>query len=349
MAKKFFYNRVYNTKRTIINVVIIGACIIGVIICFIVTSNFQGENKNKNKDRNLNLTEARVEVNSTFTNEVFFSKIENVDVNDLKVTYPSNYDISKVGSYSVIIEIDGKKYNTTLIVEDTTKPVLKLKDVTINAGESYSASDFVESCEDNSKAECNIDFYKNSLDEDGNSIDYSKYTESGTYLIKIAAKDGSDNQEIQEAELIIKGKSSQIPDEPDEPKVCKYGNNEYDTNLYLLTYDITTNNCAVSLDKYKDPETAAEINKIMENEDKRIKREVDALRLQEIYDVETAELALANNLRSIVNTTGDGIVGYELSIAVKLTNGNETITIVEYKLDKDGKRVFITNPYNLSE
>ena len=46
MAKKFFYNRVYNTKRTIINLVIIGVCVIGVIICFIVTSNFQGENHN---------------------------------------------------------------------------------------------------------------------------------------------------------------------------------------------------------------------------------------------------------------------------------------------------------------
>ena len=45
MAKKFFYNRVYNTKRTIINLIIIGVCVIGVIICFVVTPNVDEESK----------------------------------------------------------------------------------------------------------------------------------------------------------------------------------------------------------------------------------------------------------------------------------------------------------------
>lgn len=349
MAKKFFYNKVYNTKRTIINLVIVGVCIIGVIVCFILTSNFQGENKEKNSNKNLNLIDAFVEVNEPFTNEVFFSKIENVDVNELEVTYPDDFDISKTGKYPVIIEISGKKYNTTLTVEDTKRPELVLKEVTINVGDEYSAKDFVESCEDNSKEECGIAFYPNSVDDEGNPIDYSTYKEAGVYTIKISATDNSGNQNVQEGKLTIKEKGSEPPVEDPTPQTCKYGNNEYDTEKYLLTYDVTANKCALSLDKYKSEETTKEINKIIEAEDARVKREVEGLKLHEQFNIENAKFSLSNNLRTVVNKTGDGIVGYELSIIVKFENNGEVITIVEYKLDNNGKRIFITNPYNLSE
>ena len=70
MAKKFFYNRVYNTKRTIINIIIIGVCIIGVIVCFIITSNFQGKS-NKPKGELSIKKEVTVEINEDFSKEIF--------------------------------------------------------------------------------------------------------------------------------------------------------------------------------------------------------------------------------------------------------------------------------------
>ena len=106
MAKKFFYNRVYNTKRTIINAIIIGVCVIGVIICFIITSNFQGESHETN-NANLSIkTDVSVEVNEEFSEEIFFSKMENITLDDIEINYDLDYDISKIGEYDVnIIEI----------------------------------------------------------------------------------------------------------------------------------------------------------------------------------------------------------------------------------------------------
>ena len=105
MAKKFFYNRVYNTKRTIVNFVIIGVCVIGIVLCFILTSNFQAENQNEPQGSLSIKKEVTVEVNEDFNNEVYFSKIENVDVNKLDIKYPDDYSITKTGVYNVIITI----------------------------------------------------------------------------------------------------------------------------------------------------------------------------------------------------------------------------------------------------
>ena len=73
MAKKFFYNRVYNTKKMIINAIIIGVCIIGIIVCFIIVSSFEGESHNNNQNGNLSIkNESTVEINEEFTKELFF-------------------------------------------------------------------------------------------------------------------------------------------------------------------------------------------------------------------------------------------------------------------------------------
>ena len=339
MAKKFFYNKVYNTKRTIINVVIIGACIIGIIVCLLLTRNFQGEDQ----AGSLNIKkETMVEVNEKYGKEIFFSKIENVKLDNIKIKYPDNYDISKVGSYNVKVNINNKDYDVTLNVIDTKKPELAVKNVSIKEGSTYTANDFVNSCSDNSKVDCIIEFYQDGVDEDGNDVDYSKFSSAGEYGVKISAKDESGNQMVEEAKLTISkdGSSSSTPSNPD-PSSCKYGNNEYDKENYLIAVDITTNGCAVSLDLYKDSVTANEINKLMETETTKIKKDVEALNL-------TGTLALNRKVVAIVNTSGDGIVGYELKISVNITNNGKTEPIVEYKVDNKGNRVYIDNPYNLA-
>ncbi len=341
MAKKFFYNRVYNTRRTIINLIIIGVCVIGIIICFILVSNFQGENLETPEGSVSLKQEATVEVNDEFTKEIFFSKIENVDLEDIEVTYPDNYSISTPGTYEVTLRISGKNYTTKLVVVDTIKPELELKEVKINENGSYNATDFVKSCTDNSGGDCIISFYQSGTDEDGNAVDYSKYTKEGTYPIKISAKDNTGNENILETKLTITKSGSTTT--PSVSTTCKYGDNTYDTEMYLITKDITTNGCAVSLDLYNDATTAAEINKIMETETTRIKKDVEALNL-------TGVLSLNRKKSAIVNKSGQGIVGYELEITVTITNSNnESETVVQYKLNSNGQREFITNPYKLAK
>ncbi len=338
MAKKFFYNRVYNTKRTIVNFVIIGVCVIGIVLCFILTSNFQAENQNEPQGSLSIKKEVTVEVNEDFNNEVYFSKIENVDVNKLDIKYPDDYSITKTGVYNVIITINDTEYPVKLNIVDTTKPTLTLKKISIIEGTSYSAKDFVESCVDNSKSDCTIAFYSG-MDEDGNKVQYDSYKNPGTYSVKIVATDKSNNQTVEEAKLVISKKnSSTTPDE--KPATCKYGNGEYDKDSYTLAISITSNNCAVSIDSYKDSEMTKDINKLMDTETTKIKKDIEALNL-------VGTLALNRKVSAIVNNAGTGVVGYELRMTVTLTNNDGSKIAADYKIDSSGNRVFIENPYKL--
>lgn len=344
MAKKFFYNRVYNTKRTIINLVIIGVCIIGVIVCFIITSNFEGENHNTPESSLSIKNEVTIELNEEISKEMFFSKIENVNLDNIEIIYPNNFNSSNPGKYKITLKIDDKDYTTTLIVVDTMKPILVLKKVTIEQNNSYRANDFVESCSDNSNNKCSLSFYSDGVDEEGNAIDYSKYTNEGTYSIKISAMDESGNQTVKETQLVIKNKQATNKPDKEEPiKInCKYGNNSYDSDTYLLAVDISSNGCAISLDLYNDTTMTDEINKLMDTETTRIKKDVSKLNLN-------GKLTLNRKVTAVINNVGDGIVGYELKITVVVTNNGKSQTVVNYKVDKDGKRVFIANPYNISK
>ncbi len=344
MARKFFNDRVPNTKKTITNLIIIGVCIIGVIVCFIVTSNFQGESTNGGGGE-LSLNKSTiVEVNEEITNDIFFSKIENVNLNAIKVDYPSDFDISEVGDYQINITINGKKYNTILKVVDTIKPELTVKEYTITQNSAYIPKNFVSSCKDNSGKDCILDFYEGGIDEEGNNITYNNYYEPGTYAIKISAKDAAGNETVEETKLIITatGSTQEPPVEDPKPTECKYGNSEYDTEEFLVAVNVTTNNCAVSLDLYKDSAMTAEINKMMDAETIRIKRDVESLKLD-------GTLALNRKVTAVVNTSGDGVVGYELQMTVTITKNGTTETIADYKLNSSGKRVFISNPNDLSE
>ncbi len=340
MAKRFFNERVHNSKRTIVNIVIIGVCVIGVIVCFIVTSNFQGENNNP-KEGSLSLKEeAMVEVNEKYSVEIFFSKIDNVDLNKIKVTYPDNFDISKPGSYKVNLNINDSNYSSTLVVVDTKKPTLVVKEHTITEGNGYSVQDFVQVCSDNSKKDCKLEFYTDDVDDNNNKVDYSKYTNAGIYPIKVSASDESGNQTVLETKLTI-NKKDETP-LPPVTTTCKYGNNEYDSNTYLLAVDVTTNKCAVSLDLYDDANNTKDVNKMMEAETTRLRKDVEKLKI-------SGTLALNRKVIAVTNKDGSGIVGYEIRMTSTLSNNGKSEVIADYKLDKNGKRVFINNPKNLSE
>jgi ABC-type Na+ efflux pump permease subunit len=342
MAKKFFYDRVYNSRRTITNIIIISVCVIGIIICFIVVSNFQGKDTRK-KEKVVNIkNEVTVEVNESYNNDIFFSKLDNIDVDDIKVEYEESFNIGEPGTYSVTITIGEETYDSNITVVDTKKPVLTVQDVTITEGNKYSITDFVTSCTDNSEKDCVIS-YGESLDEDGNKVDFSSYSNPETYTIKISAKDPSGNEAVEDAKLVINAKKTVTPKKEEpvvKPKVCKYGNDEYDTDKYLMASKITSTGCALSLNLYKDTSTSESINKMMETETTRIKKDVDDLNLKGTF-------ALSRKITAIVNNSGSGIVGFELSMVVTITNDNKTSTVADYKINSKGERVFTENPYDL--
>ena len=166
----------------------------------------------------------------------YFDILENIDEDEIKITYPDefelNYDTSSCtedeieeiysneepnyedydcinnylltpATYGVTIELQNKEYTVNLIVEDTKEPVLVTQNLEIFEGEEYKLDNFVSSCFDVT-SECNISYYTKDVDDNGNPIDYSKITDLGEHTIKIIATDDYGNTtDPTEAKLTI--------------------------------------------------------------------------------------------------------------------------------------------------
>lgn len=332
MSRKFFNQRV-NGNKTAVHIVIIGLCVIGVLICFVLANNFR---KRNNKSATIKMRESvAVEVNSDLPDlSLFFTELEGVSESDINISY-ADVNIAQVGEYPITIKIKKEKYNSKLIVLDTISPELTVKDVKINPGSSYTAKDFVSSCKDNSKEDCQINFYSLATDQDGNRINYENYTAEGTYKIQIIASDSSENTTIEEATLTIGTGTS--TEQPQYPTNCKYGNGQYDSNANILSTNVTENGCALDLNLYQDPNVLASANKIIENESEKLKKEFSKLNVE-------GERILNSNTEAILNSEGKGIVGY--SIHIEVVVGGEIVE--SYFVDINGNRIFSINKYNLT-
>ncbi|MDE6284805.1 MAG: hypothetical protein K2M17_03590, partial [Bacilli bacterium] len=107
------------------------------------------------------------------------------------------------GVYKITIhDIDGKSYQSKLIVEDKSAPELNLKELSIDEGMSYTLNDFVLSCVDDSKVDCNLSFETEEMEN---------FEKAGNYVITIVAKDGSLNEVRQHTQLIINKKNGKKP------------------------------------------------------------------------------------------------------------------------------------------
>jgi hypothetical protein len=332
MAKKFFYNKVYNPRKKIISYTIIGVALIGIVLCFWISKNFRTNDSNaviKLRDS------VSVEVNSSLPDKtVYFQELSGVKEDNINVN-TDQVDLSKVGDYNVKITISNQDYNVTLKVIDSTGPTLKLKDVTIAVGGSYTYEDFVDSCKDNSNEDCLVGFYTSGTDQDGNVIDYSKYKDKGTYEIKIIAKDNNDNQTIQSAKLYIGEQSSTTTNNNSS---CKYGTLDYNEDKFTITSFVGDNGCALDLNLYHDENIRQNIVSIADTETKKIQSEVN-----NISGIE-GTLTVNRNINAVLNKDAIGFIGYSLYIQVVDSNSK---VIVSYYLKTDGTRVYDENPYNL--
>ena len=149
--------------------------------------------------------EISVEIMSdVFKVEDFFDKKkveDNLEINYKKdgedVIFLEKYD--KLGNYEVTIKNNDKEYKSILHVVDTTKTVLKLKDLSINVNDVYTVNDFVGECSDNSLEECILSFKDDKV-----------YKNIGVYDIVIVAKDSSGNEIEETTKLEILKKQSSL-------------------------------------------------------------------------------------------------------------------------------------------
>lgn len=336
MARKFFNQKVKKSKNISMGTIVVGA-IVGILILIAVgvsISVASGSNKQP-KNAVIKLNESiSVEVNSKLPDKTtFFTELEHVPESDIKVSYDA-VDLTKVGEYNVTLTIYKKVYQTTLKVIDTESPELVLKDYSIPVGSSYKASDFVESCSDNSKDECNVSFYSLGLSQDGSKIDYSSFKNEGSYSVQIIATDASGNASRPKIANLIIGKSTT------NPTTCNYGGSEYDTSKYILAVNVTDNGCALDLNLYHDEKIQAPVIAVADAEQKKLEKEFSKINLgvKDIY--------VDRNIGPVLNTSGTGVVGYTLFIEVSIINSNGEKEVIEsYHVNLNGGREYVINKY----
>lgn len=136
---------------------------------------------------------------------------EAIEHESLKKDYTSKEIVTSIGEFKVIINYKGKDYYSKLIVKDTTKPTLILKEVTINENEKVDINDFIDSITDNSRKEVSLSYVSALTDyEKLEKIDLSV----GEHDVFIEAKDQSDNKVVVQTKLIVNKKQQTSTTKP---------------------------------------------------------------------------------------------------------------------------------------
>ena len=173
------------------------------------------------------------------------------------------------------------------------------------------------------------------MSQTGEKIDYSKYTEEGTYTVQIIASDESGNSTSPQSAKLIIGK-----DVGPVNTSCKYGNSSYDTNAYKLAVNVTENGCALDLNVYQDADVVDPVNVIIKSEQSKLNKEFSKINLN------TENVYVNSEIGPVLNTDGKGIVGYTLRIVVSIVNANNEKEIIEdYYVNINGGREYIVNKY----
>ena len=347
---KFFNERINNNRSNLIKYGLIGAgcLIIFILIIVIATSGNKKEVKAQLKD------ELIIEINSSLPSKNdLFSVLENVDDNDITVDFDA-INLSQIGSYTVHSEVKNMGDGYTLVhVVDTTKPELSLvSSHTIKENESYTVTDFVTNCSDNSNTQCITEFYTLDTDSSGKVINYGSYTTAGTYVIKIVAKDESGNvSDPVISQLIIEKNQSVNP----KPQTCKYGDLTVDSQYldYPLGYIVgdKKNNCAINKNLNNDDNLLKQVEEYYTKDFENFKKESEEKLKKEI--ISDVTVSLKPIVYPLFNTNLKGFVGYSILMNVYLlTKDNPTPSeenlMAKYYLKTDQSRQYIYNKYNIS-
>lgn len=235
MKKRFIFDENYikrYAKKDKFKWLIIGASALVLIIIIIIVSLASRSNKKPTPVNpvvpSYELKEAlTLESGSTLPEAVdYFDKLENIDINDIKITYPDEFELSydksacteeeieeinnvgedeisnfgcavpilaSPGTYGITITLQENEYTVNLVIVDSEPPQVTTKDVELFMGEDYKIEDFISVCADKSN-ECILSYYEGDVDSDGKTIDYSKIIDVGEHTIKIVATDAYGNK-----------------------------------------------------------------------------------------------------------------------------------------------------------
>lgn len=259
----------------------------------------------------------------------FVKNYEKVKKETDTITYEqlnfANNKYYAVGTYKVKVTLDGKEYESRIVVLDKEAPVFAVKDLIITEGNYYTINDFVTSCSDNSGKECALSY---------ENPDYSKYTAPGTYTIAIIAADLSGNTaKAQYAKLTINAK----PVNPKPKTGCQYGSTEYTSN-HVLTYSLIKNNCPID-GNYAKTDTYISVPEKMAKDDLiKVKNEINNKNI-------SMKIQFSLNVIPILNNENRGLVGYAAYITAINTESGKTV--LNYDINSNGTRKYIVNELGL--
>lgn len=352
---KFFNGRVSTNRGSLIKYGIIGGSILIIIILFVII----GCNKDKdNSNANLELHKTiDIEINSDWPDKLdFFSKFENYNVDLVSLEFGDDFSTTEVGSYKVLVHIsEDQSEEVTVNIKDTIAPVIVVHDYEIAKGETYEVQDFVESCFDNSEKDCLVAYDTTSLDQNGNLIDYSSFTEENTYTIKLIAKDETGNAtEVQKVTLKI-GEGTN-PDDPVTPTDCSFGDLSVDETQYnypvaVIVGDESTG-CALNRDLWDNDISQVAVNDFYNQDYARLKTQMTTI--LETNFPNGAKIVAYPHYIAILNKDLKGLVGYAIYVKVYVVDASsegqvdaESNLKIAYYLKSDKSRQYTVNSYNL--
>lgn len=339
MARKFFNQKVKgSSNKSRIAYIIVGVCILVIFIAVILVVVFS--NSSGNDDAVIKIRDVvTVEINSEVPDKtLFFAELQGVSEDDIDVSF-ADADLTKVGEYSIEIKVYGEKYNSKLAVVDTEAPNMNAKNYRIPVGGTYKATDFVDSCTDNSGEECIIEFYELGMNQSGEKIDYGSYKGEGTYSIQIVAKDASGNTTSPITVSLTIGEGGNIT----TPTTCNFGGSDYDSTKYILGVNVSQNGCALDLNLYQNEATTKPAYDLAEQDTEKLQKEISKLNINQ-----NLKKHLNRLITPVLNNAGTGIVGYTIHQELSITYEDGTTEVVaSYYINTDGTRTYSINTYNL--
>lgn len=349
---KFFNGKVKKDRTSLIKYTIIGIGIFVIIILFIIIA-VRGNGNSNSSDAELVLKKdgVTIEIYDEYPQATdFFKTIDKYDYSDSLVANYDECDNSKVGTCKVkITGTDIDPIKTKLHIVDTTPPELEVQELYLEVGETYKPEDFVSYVEDNSMTEVTILFYESDEDEYGDPIDYSSYTEDGTYKIKIYAKDENGNSTNPQETVLVIGNGVNTG-------TCEYGNLTIDDKqvnfpIAVIVGDEETG-CALNKDLWDDATTQIPANDMYNAEYNRLKSQMTSV-LKEHYP-NGANIKVKPSFITVLNKSNKGLVGYGIYIKVYIGASGQQIDVDEnlvmsYYLKPDGTRQYTQNKYNVEQ
>lgn len=186
-----FYIEETNPKKALLSIImfiIVGVICVGGFIVYKQKHTLSVKN-------NIRLelgSKLETDINFYLKNKMTSEDDYDIDLSKIKT---ENGILTEVGEYTVTVKYKNIRKTGKVIVEDTTKPVVEVKDLVVGVNEDYDISDFVTKCEDLSKP-CEVYYEKDQSSE--------LQKNAGSYKFNIIINDAYKNSVVKTVNLVVK-------------------------------------------------------------------------------------------------------------------------------------------------